>query len=189
MGFEELDAIWRGMIEHPRKFAVKLFPSKPQGYVKTATLLAVYASDRLLAMRYRAGGHIEEALKVEEGLKNGSTTSCLYMLVGDGDFTVRFQQWDSRNYLRTFIVKTVIYLNRWNNLFHLMLMSVDGEESRRLDSRYDRSLEQVRKAVDYWRIEYEVAAEDIHDNSAIDLDDIFSWMDVDLTDDLEGKPW
>jgi hypothetical protein len=23
----------------------------------------------------------------------------------------------------------------------------------------------------------------------VDLDDIFSWMDVDLGDDLEGKPW
>lgn len=86
-------------------------------------------------------------------------------------------------------MKTVIFLNRWNNRFHLMLVKVDGEESHRLDSRYARSLEQARKAVNYWQIEYEVAPEDIHDNSAIDLDDIFSWMDVDLTDDLEGRPW
>jgi hypothetical protein len=86
-------------------------------------------------------------------------------------------------------MKTVIFLNRWNNLFHLILAKVEDEQSRRLDSRYARSLEQARKAVDYWRTEFEVAPEDIHDNSAVDLDDIFSWMDVDLSDDLEGKPW
>jgi hypothetical protein len=69
MDFDELDAIWRGVMEHPRKFALKLFPSKPPHYVKTANLLAIYASDRLLAMRYRAGGHIKDSLKVEEELE------------------------------------------------------------------------------------------------------------------------
>ena len=44
-------------------------------------------------------------------------------------------------------MKTVIYLNKWNRLYHLMLAVVDGEESRRLDSRYARSLDQARKAV------------------------------------------
>lgn len=41
---------------------------------------------------------------------------------------------------------TMIFLNKWNNLYHLMLTSVsdDGENSRRLDSRYARSLEQAR---------------------------------------------
>jgi hypothetical protein len=87
------------------------------------------------------------------------------------------------------MTKTVIFLNRWNELFHLMLASVDGENSRRLDSRYARSLEQARKGVAYWQTEFNVAAEDVHDNSMVDLDDIFSWMDVDLSDDLEGKPW
>jgi hypothetical protein len=86
-------------------------------------------------------------------------------------------------------MQTVIFLNRWNNLFHLMLTKVDGENSRRLDSRYARSLEQARKAVAYWKTEYEVADADVHDNSMVDLDDIFSWMDVDLSDELEGKPW
>ena len=43
--------------------------------------------------------------------------------------------------------------------------------------------------MDYWRTEFNVAAEDVHDNSMVDLDDIFSWMDVDLSDELEGKPW
>ena len=86
-------------------------------------------------------------------------------------------------------MKTVIFLNRWNTLFHLILMKVDGEKSHRLDSRFARSLEQAHKAVDCWQTEFEVAPEDIHDNSAVDLDDIFTWMDVDLTEDLKGKPW
>jgi len=70
-----------------------------------------------------------------------------------------------------------------------MLASVDGENSRRLDSRYARSLEQARMAVAYWTTEFNVAAENVHDNSMVDLDDIFSWMDVDLDAELEGKPW
>jgi hypothetical protein len=85
--------------------------------------------------------------------------------------------------------KTMIFLNRWNTLYHLMLTQVEGDESRRLDSRYATSLEQARKALAYWQTEFNVAAEDIHDNSIVDLDDIFSWMDVDLSGDLEGKPW
>jgi hypothetical protein len=87
------------------------------------------------------------------------------------------------------MMKTVIFLNKWNNLYHLMLSSVDGENSRRLDSRYATSLDQAHKAVAYWQTEFNVAADDVHDNSMVDLDDIFSWMDVDLSDDLEGKPW
>ena len=86
-------------------------------------------------------------------------------------------------------MKTVIFLNKWNDLYHLMLASVDGEDSRRLDSRYATSQEQARKAVAYWQTEFKVAAEDVQDNSMVDLDDIFSWMDVDLSGDLEGKPW
>lgn len=87
------------------------------------------------------------------------------------------------------MTKKVIFLNKWNDLFHLMLASVDGENSRRLDSRYCTSLEQARKAVAYWMNEFNVPAENVHDNSMVDLDDIFSWMDVDLSDELEGKPW
>lgn len=58
-------------------------------------------------------------------------------------------------------MKTVIFLNKWSNLYHLMLASVgdDGENSRRLDSRYATSLEQARKAVAYWITEFNVTAE------------------------------
>ena len=70
-----------------------------------------------------------------------------------------------------------------------MLMRGDGEQSHRLDSRFTRSLEPARKSVAYWQTEYAVAAEDVHDNSDVDLDHIFAWMDVDLSDQLTGKPW
>jgi hypothetical protein len=86
-------------------------------------------------------------------------------------------------------MKSVIFLNRWNDRFHLMLLKEVGEESHRLDSRYARSLEQAHKAIDYWRTEFEVDPDDIHDNSSVNLNDIFSQMDVDLRDDLEGMPW
>jgi hypothetical protein len=86
-------------------------------------------------------------------------------------------------------MKTMIFLKRWGNLFHLMLSGVDGEDSRRLDSRYATSLEQARKAVVYWQTEFNVPAENVHDNSMVDLDDVFAWMDVDLDADLQVRPW
>jgi hypothetical protein len=82
-------------------------------------------------------------------------------------------------------MRTAIFLNRWNDLFHLMLMRVEGERGRRLDSRFYRSLDLARKMVEYWRAEYEVAAEDVHDNSGVDLDHVFAWMDVDLATGVE----
>ncbi len=82
-------------------------------------------------------------------------------------------------------MRTVLFLNRWNDLFHLMLTKVDGEQSRRLESRFCHTLEQARKLMDYWRAEYEVADDDVHDNSDVDLDHIFAWMDVDLDADVQ----
>ena len=82
----------------------------------------------------------------------------------------------------------MIFLNRWNNLYHLILSGVDSENSRRLGSRYATSLEEARKAVSYWQTEFHTAAEDVLDNSTVGLDDIFSWVDVDLDGDLEGRP-
>jgi hypothetical protein len=44
-------------------------------------------------------------------------------------------------------MRTVLLLNRWNDLFHLILTKVDGEQSRRLESRYCRTLEQAPKVM------------------------------------------
>ncbi len=82
-------------------------------------------------------------------------------------------------------MRTAIFLNRWNDLFHLMLMKVEGERSRRLDSRFCRSLDLARKMVGYWRAEYEVAADDVHDNCDVVLNDVFAWMEADLA--MGGK--
>jgi hypothetical protein len=66
LGFDELDALWRGVSEHPRQYARHLFPHRPKHYVKAARLMALYAVESLQARRYRAQGHIADALKVEE---------------------------------------------------------------------------------------------------------------------------
>lgn len=60
-------------------------------------------------------------------------------------------------------MRTVLFLNRWNDLFQLMLTKVDGEQSRRLESRFCHTLEQARKLMAYWRAEYDVAEDDVHD--------------------------
>ena len=85
------------------------------------------------------------------------------------------------------MTKTVIFLNRWNNFFRLMLSSLDGENSRRLDSRDAMSLEQARKAVADRMTEFHVAAEHVDDNSVADLADFFSRMDVDASDELKAS--
>jgi hypothetical protein len=68
MTFDELDALWRGFCEHPRRLALILFPTKPPLYVRTTGLLALYASDRIRAMQYHSAGHLEDARKVEEAM-------------------------------------------------------------------------------------------------------------------------
>ncbi len=37
-------------------------------------------------------------------------------------------------------MRTVLFLNKCNDLFHLMLTKVDDEQSRRLESRFCRTL-------------------------------------------------
>lgn len=84
-------------------------------------------------------------------------------------------------------MKTVIYLNRWNSMFHVMLGGIEGDTHRRLRSRFCWSLEEARRVVAHWQAEHEVATENVHDNSEIDLDDLFAWMDVDLHDASDGE--
>lgn len=79
---------------------------------------------------------------------------------------------------------TVAYLNRWSHLYHLMLAVVDGDVHRRLDSRFCTSLSEARRLLDQWRTAHAIPAPHVHDNSDIDLDVLFSQMDV----YLEGVP-
>ena len=48
----------------------------------------------------------------------------------------------SRGYNTT----TVLFLNKWNDLFHLMLTKVDGEQSRDLEIRFCRTLEHAARS-------------------------------------------
>jgi hypothetical protein len=66
MGFDRLEAIIGGLQAHPRRYALKLFPNRPHHYVRTANLLALYASELLEARRYRAQGHHQDARMVQQ---------------------------------------------------------------------------------------------------------------------------
>jgi hypothetical protein len=79
---------------------------------------------------------------------------------------------------------TVAYLNRWSDLYHLMLAVVDGDTPRRIDSRFCTSLDDAQRVLGGWRDEYAIPTQHVHDNSDIDLDVLFAQMDV----DLEGVP-
>ena len=69
MSFERLEEIIWGVREHPRRYALKLFPHRPKRYVWTANLLALYGIELLTARRYRSQGHIEDAKKVRHRCK------------------------------------------------------------------------------------------------------------------------
>lgn len=49
-----------------RDAAQKMFPSRRDGYMKVAGLLADYAINREVACKHRLGGYIEDALKYED---------------------------------------------------------------------------------------------------------------------------
>lgn len=84
-------------------------------------------------------------------------------------------------------MKTVAYLNRWADLFHPMLAVVDGDTHRRIESRFCTSLDDARRLLAHWRDDHAIAAEDVHDNSDIDLDILLAHMDVDLEGAAESK--
>lgn len=75
---------------------------------------------------------------------------------------------------------TVAYLNRWSDLYHLMLAVVDGDVHRRIDSRFCTSLGEARRVLGRWQDEHAIPSRHVHDNSDIDLDILFAQMDVDF---------
>ncbi len=78
-------------------------------------------------------------------------------------------------------MKHVVYLNRWNDMFHVMLaVVIDGTIHRRLRSRYCQTLMEARAVVAGWVTEHHVAAEDVRDNSDIDLDLLIGQMEIDM---------
>jgi hypothetical protein len=84
-------------------------------------------------------------------------------------------------------VKSVIYLNRWNTMFHLLLGRIEEDTHRRVQSQYCSSVEEARRVIAHWQAEHGVLDEDVQDNSPIDLDDLIWWMDFDLEDATAGE--
>ncbi|MBX9625219.1 MAG: hypothetical protein K2X82_15540 [Gemmataceae bacterium] len=84
-------------------------------------------------------------------------------------------------------MKTVIYLNRWGSMLHLLLGRIEDDTHRRVRSQYCSSTEEARQVVAHWQAEHGVLDEDVRDNSAIDLDDLVWWMDFDLEDATDGE--
>jgi hypothetical protein len=85
-------------------------------------------------------------------------------------------------------MRPVIYLNRWNDMIHLMrAVVVNDTTHRRLESRFCLSLEDARTQAEQWVEEYHVAVEDVHDNTGIDLDILFAHIEIDLNDVAEAQ--
>lgn len=64
--FDDLQLLIGGMTEQPTQYALQLFPEQPTGYVETAKLIALYATELLEARRYRAQGHVQDAIALEK---------------------------------------------------------------------------------------------------------------------------
>jgi hypothetical protein len=68
-----------------------------------------------------------------------------------------------------------------------MLVLVDSNTHRRLDSRFCTSLADARRVLGRWRDEYALPAQHVHDNSDLDLDILFAQMDVDPEGAAESR--
>jgi hypothetical protein len=68
-----------------------------------------------------------------------------------------------------------------------MLAVVDGDTHRRIESRFCISLDDARRVLARWLHDHAIFAEDVHDNSDIDLDILCAQMDVDLEGVAESQ--
>ena len=68
----------------------------------------------------------------------------------------------------------LIYLNRWGIVFHAILTTDSEAEDRIMASRVCTSLEEARRLIDGWQVQHGIAADDIHDNSRLDMNEL-SW--------------
>lgn len=74
----------------------------------------------------------------------------------------------------------IAFLNRWGHIFHVILVVTDGHEERRLHSRICLSLEEARSQIEHWQQKYYIAADDVQDNSRIDLNELMKGMPTDF---------
>ena len=75
----------------------------------------------------------------------------------------------------------LIYLNRWGMVYHAILTTVTEDEDRVLASRVCMSLEEARRLIVGWQTQHGIAAEDIHDNSRLDLNELLAGIETDFT--------
>lgn len=67
---EWLMRFWVTAHHHPRRVGATMFPSKPKGYQRTASLLASYAANKATAMGLRLKGEIQRATVYENISEN-----------------------------------------------------------------------------------------------------------------------
>ena len=77
-------------------------------------------------------------------------------------------------------MRTVIYLNRWGHVYHLILVRTDGDVDYRLHSRICLSLPEARQLVEQWQERHHVFPEDIQDNSHLDLNELMKGIEMDF---------
>ena len=74
----------------------------------------------------------------------------------------------------------LIYLNRWGLVYHAILTTVTEEEDRVLISRVCMSLDEARRLIEGWQVQHGIAAQDIHDNSRLDLNELLAGIETDF---------
>jgi hypothetical protein len=72
----------------------------------------------------------------------------------------------------------IIYLNRWGVGYHAILTTVTEEEDRVLASRVCMSLEEARRMIEAWRVQYGIATQEIRDNSRLDLTELLAGIET-----------
>jgi len=74
----------------------------------------------------------------------------------------------------------LIYLNRWGLVYHAILTTVTEEEDRVLASRVCMSLADARRLIEGWQVQHGIAAQDIRDNSRLDLNELLAGIETDF---------
>lgn len=75
----------------------------------------------------------------------------------------------------------LIYLNRWGMVYRASLTTVTEDEDRVLASRVCMSLEEARRLIEAWQVQYGIAANDIRDTSRLDLNEVLAGIETDFT--------
>lgn len=73
-----------------------------------------------------------------------------------------------------------IFLNRWGVVFHVILATISEDEDRVIASRVCLSLAEARRLIEGWRVQHDIAAQDIRDNSRLDLNELLAGIETDF---------